>query len=202
MALLWSSGDDPAINRREAEIRKDRSITVANPAWRIYLDNYDLLEKVKSVDIEAMEDRLSPAVLALRQEYEYGEVPRNLKKSTNRALSAEVQGAQVDGELGIAYTREAKLLKYLGATLSLSVTHRQVQVVCGGWYTMVYVAMFRRQLLGCLNAVWKFFESFEAEASTPGTPPSLQAGAGALFGVNSTGAVGFPNGISSASDLQ
>ena len=163
---LWSS-DQPAgsgteVAAPEAEIRKDRAVTVANPAWRIYLDNYDLLEKVKSVDLVTLTGSLSPAVLALRQEYEVWDIPRNTKKAVERGQLAEVQGAQVDGCLGVAYPRESKLLKYLAATLSLlelpTVTQKQMQVVCGG---LVYVAMFRRQLLGCLNAVWKFIELFE-----------------------------------------
>ena len=38
---LWSGrGDDGRPNPPEAEIRKDRPLTVHDPAWRIYLDNY------------------------------------------------------------------------------------------------------------------------------------------------------------------
>ena len=37
------------------------------------------------------------------------------------------------------------------------VTQRQMQVVCGG---LVYFSMFRRPMLGLLNAVWRFIESF------------------------------------------
>jgi len=162
---LWSAEGQPdvdQVNLPEAEIRKDRAVTTSNPSWRIYLDNYDLLEKVKAVDLGCHEGHLAPAALALRQEYEFWEVPRNLKKSVSRQVSAEVQGAQVDGAEGVAFPREVKLLKYLAATLSLlslpKVTQRQVQVVCGG---LVYVSMFRRQLLGCLNSVWKFIESFD-----------------------------------------
>ena len=163
---MWSGSredvDQCLIAAPEAEIRKDRPVTVANPAWRIYLDNYDLLEKVKSVDVGTLAGSRAPAVLALRHEYETWEVPRNLKKAVERSETAEVQGAQVDGRLGVAYPRESKLLKYLAAALSLmkseKVTQRQVQVVCGG---LVYVSMFRRQLLGCLNAVWRFIELFE-----------------------------------------
>ena len=84
------------------------------------------------------------------------------KRLVERSHMAEVQGAQVDGTEGVAYPRESKLLKYLAATLSLLdmrvVTQRQVQVVCGG---LVYVSMFRRQLLGSLNAVWAFIQQFE-----------------------------------------
>lgn len=89
---------------------------------------------------------------------------------------AEVQGAQVDGSLGIAFPRESKLIKYVAATLSLLhqpvVTQRQTQVVCGG---LVYMAMFRRQLLGCLNAVWVFIESFETKrVAAQSLPPQCK----------------------------
>lgn len=48
---LWSGvRDDPAtgevLNTPELEIRKDKPPPVGNPQWRIYLDNYDLLERV------------------------------------------------------------------------------------------------------------------------------------------------------------
>eukprot|EP00435_Cladocopium_sp_Y103_P057709 s1098_g20.t1 len=177
---LWSGaaqdGEDETVNLPQAEIRKDRAATVATPAWRIYLDNYDLLERVKSVDLSCLEGQHAPAALALRQQYEYWEVPRNLKKSVSRSPLAEVQGAQVDGRLGVAYPREAKLLKYMAATMSLlalpKVTQRQVQVVCGG---LVYVSMFRRQLLGSLNAVWGFITSFdERRAHTLVMPPNCK----------------------------
>ena len=177
---LWSgqtqASEDDDINLPEAEVRKDRPATVASPSWRVYLDNYDLLERVKSVDLSHLEGREAPSVLALRQQYEYWEVPRNLKKSVSRSALAEVQGAQVDGQLGVAYPRESKLLKYLAATLSLlsmgHVTQRQVQVVCGG---LVYVSMFRRQLLGSLNAVWRFITSFDTlKVHKQRLPPGCQ----------------------------
>ena len=158
---LWSGEADDDVNLPENEIRKDRSSTVGNPSWRIYLDNYDLLEGVKATGVTSVQGSMAPSVLALRNEYEKWEVPRNLKKSVSRALRAEVQGAQVDGEEGVAYPRESKLLKYIGAAITLvredRVSQKQLQVVCGG---LVYFSMFRRPLLGCLNAVWALIESF------------------------------------------
>ena len=112
---LWSGQDDvegEEVNKPELEIRKDRAPPVGNPNWRIYLDNYDLLERVQSVDGSDLQGTLAPAVLALRQQYEQWEVPRNLKKAVSRSTHAEVQGAQVDGERGVAYPRESKLLKF------------------------------------------------------------------------------------------
>ena len=166
---LWSSRqgpDDVEVNPPEGEIRKDRALTVSNPAWRIYLDNYDLLERVSALGVGSLEGTLAPGVLALRQEYEVWEVPRNLKKSVSRQLHAEVQGAQVDGVQGVAYPRESKLLKYLGAALCLVrqrfVSQKQLHVVCGG---LVYFSMFRRPLLGCLNSIWRFVESFNHTGS-------------------------------------
>ena len=159
---LWSGEDyDGPVNAPECEIRKDRASTIGNPSWRIYLDNYDLLERVKALDVSSLSGSVAPAALALRQQYEKWEVPRNLKKAVARSDLAEIQGAQVDGQRGIAYPREVKLCKYLAATLSLleasAVTQRQVQVVTGG---LVYVSMFRRPMLGSLNSLWQFIQAF------------------------------------------
>lgn len=93
---LWSGAQDPEgqeVNPPEAEIRKDLSLAVHAPAWHIYLDNYDLLEKVKAPGIGSLEGTLAPSVLALRHEYEVREIPQNIKKSVSRQLRAEVQGA-------------------------------------------------------------------------------------------------------------
>ena len=176
---LWSSGQDPhdAVNPPEAEIRKDRSLTQHNPSRRIYLDNYDLLEKVESIGVNGMAGSLAPSVLALRNEYKLWEVPRNLKKSVSCQVRAEVQGAQVDGQEGVAYPRESKLLKYISAALSLmdqeKVTQKQLQVVCGG---LVYFSMFRRPLLGSLNSVWQLIESFSNDGpQLRPFPPTIKA---------------------------
>ena len=110
-----------------------------------------------------IEGTLAAPVLALREQYEVWGVPRNVKKAAERKVLAEVQGAMVDGERGIAFPRESKLLKYVGAALRLCsqryVSQRQMQVVCGG---LVYMAMFRRPLLGGLNAVWRQIEDFNS----------------------------------------
>ena len=112
---------------------------------------------------------LSETVLALRQEYEKWGVPRHPKKSTVRASQAEVQGAIVDGVAGRAYPKPAKILKYAQLASLLVGEKRcsvkQAQVVAGG---LVYMSMFRRPLLGSLNALWKFIESFK------GYPPVIQ----------------------------
>ncbi len=153
-------------NPPEAELRKDRPFTTSNPAWRIYLDNFDLLEKVRATQMVEMTGSVPAPVLALRAEYEHWDIPRNIKKSVARQARAEVQGAQVDGELGVAFPREQKLLKYLAIAGTLAgqqwATQRQLQVACGG---LVYISMFRRSLLGCLNAVWTYIESFEKSSS-------------------------------------
>ena len=39
--VQWSGERVVALG--SAELRKDRPFTVANPSWRVYLDNYDLL---------------------------------------------------------------------------------------------------------------------------------------------------------------
>ena len=146
--------------------RKDKPFPVGTPLWRIYLDNYDLLEKVKATKMVELEGSTAPGALALREEYVHWDVPRNVKKSVQRASKCEVQGATVDGVEGIAYPRESKLGKYFSLALSLleshSGTQKQWQVVCGG---LVYFTMFRRPLLGCLNRVWQHIEQFKSSPS-------------------------------------
>ena len=160
--LVLQSPDVDSI-RPEEELRKDRCFSLSQRNWRVYLDNFDLLEKVEATQVVDLKGTTPPALLALREQYASWEVPRNLKKSVCRDVRAEVQGAQVDGTLGVAYPREQKLLKYFSAGLGICklelVSQRQMQVVCGG---LVYVTMFRRPLLGCLNQVWKFIESFNS----------------------------------------
>ena len=165
--VLWSGEGKEGVAQEEAELRKDRAFSAANPTWRVYLDNYDLLEKVSATGMVELEGTVAPGILALREQYVVWEVPRNQKKAVERSSKCELQGATVDGVEGIAYPKEAKLSKYFSLCVRLlaqaKVSQRQVQVVCGG---LVYFAMFRRPLLSALNAVWRFIESFNG----PGAP--------------------------------
>ena len=166
LVLARSQGTEAPANAPERELRKDRSFVAGDTAWRIYLDNYDLLEKVEATTMVEVEGTLAPGALALRQQYEQWNVPRNVKKTVQRSSRCEVQGATVDGTRGVAYPREGKLAKYFALAMRLcretSATQKQWQVVCGG---LVYFAMFRRPLLGGLNQVWQHIERFERESS-------------------------------------
>lgn len=159
--VIAGESSSPGVAPPEGELRKDRPFPLKQDMWRVYLDNFDLLEKVKGSDVGSLIGSDAPGILALRNQYEVWDVPRNVKKHVSRASVAEVQGAQIDGQEGVAYPRDSKLAKYLTAALQLCATkhvsQRQMQVVCGG---LVYVSMFRRPLLGGLNAVWRFIESF------------------------------------------
>ena len=68
----------------------------------------------------------------------------------------------VDGEGGFARPKGEKIAKYASATLALlekgKCTQKEMQVVAGG---LVYFSMFRRPLMGVLNFVWRFTQSFE-----------------------------------------
>ena len=159
--VKWSYGLEERSALEISELRKDRPFTVSDPSWRVYLDNYDLLEKVTATGMVDHEGTVPEQVRALRQEYLVWSVPRNEKKAVERSARCELQGATVDGVLGLAFPKETKLAKYFSLTLKLLgqkvVSQRQLQVVCGG---LVYFSMFRRPVLGALNAVWGFIEAF------------------------------------------
>ena len=146
----------------EAEHPKDRPFTWSNPSFRVYLDNFDLLEKTDSQLATTIQGTCSPFVEALREAYARHQVPRHPKKTVARAINAEIQGAEVDGETGMAAPKADKIGKYVRLCqllLSTGVcTQRQMQVVAGGF---VYFSTFRRPLLGALNHVWQFIQGFE-----------------------------------------
>lgn len=89
-------------------------------------------------------------------------LPRHPAKAVTRQHRAEVQGALFLGDLAVAIPKLEKVLQYVGSGLELlrsgRCTLRELQVVVGGF---VYMATFRRPVLGSLNEVWRFMESFK-----------------------------------------
>ena len=77
----------------EQEVRKDRPFSSATTLHRVYLDNFDSLEKMDKRTAELLRGEPSASILALRSEYERWRVPRHPKKGVARSLKAEVQGA-------------------------------------------------------------------------------------------------------------
>ena len=146
----------------ESEIRKDRTFPGGGHLFRVYLDNFDELKKVNRHLAETIEGKLSAMSLGLREEYLRLQIPRHPKKSVQQQRVAEVQGAIVDGSRGLAYPKPEKVMKYCQLACHLLArgrcTQRQAQVIGGGF---VYLAMFRRPLLGSMNALWQFIVSFE-----------------------------------------
>lgn len=128
---------------------------------RVYLDNFDELERHDSSLAGLIKQEPSAAVLALRAEYETWGIPRHPKKAVERASRAEVQGAIVDGQRGAAFPKPEKMLKYAQlALLCLTrkrCSQKQMQVIAGG---LVYICTFKRAILGSLNHIWSFVEKF------------------------------------------
>ena len=146
----------------EKEIRKDKGFPTSKEVYRVYLDNFDELEIVDKETACLLSGSPSAQVLSLRASYETLGLPRHPKKAVERQFRAEVQGALVLGDVGVAIPKPSKVVQYVRLTLELlsqgRCTLRELQVVCGG---LVYVTMFRRPLLCAMNKVWEFMESFK-----------------------------------------
>ena len=138
------------------EIRRDRGFSNFPNLFRIYLDNFDQLQKVDRKTACLLAGTPSTLVEQLREYYEASGLPRHPKKSVVQSLGAEVQGAWIEGEKGIMHAKTAKMAKYIGLALELlkkgRASQRELQVVGGGF---VYVAMFNRPLLSSLNQIWR-----------------------------------------------
>ena len=157
--VKWSQQNIPHGLGGETEMRRDRVGSSSSVLFRVYLDNFDLLERHSQAQADLIKGTVAEAVEALREEYSRLGLPRHPKKATERVVKAEIQGAIVDGELGFAMPRPEKVLLYVSLALSLvqrkQCTLKELQVVCGGF---VYFCMFRRPLLCALNEVWRFME--------------------------------------------
>ena len=155
--IRWSGRHGGVLGESSGEVRKDRPFSFSNPLFRIYLDNFDQLEKVDSRISHLVSGKPSLETLAIRSEYEAWGIPNHPKKSVCQKTIAEVQGGMVDGKQGIVFPKPEKVLKYVQLAIMLlnlgKASLKQIQVVGGG---LVYLAMFRRPLLGALNGIWTF----------------------------------------------
>ena len=146
----------------EAEIRRDRTFPLGNDLFRVYLDNFDQLRKVHRDLAELIEGKVSPLVREVRETYEDKGLPRHPKKSTVQQFQGEVQGAWLDGRLGIALAKPSKIVKYIRLGLELlregKASQKELQVVGGGF---VYLSMFKRPALCGLNHIWQMIVSLE-----------------------------------------
>lgn len=140
--IRWAGERNAVLGDSSRELKKDRSFSFANPLIRIYLDNFDLLEKVDKRTASLVAGQPSAESLALRCEYESWGIPRHPKKSVCQEGMAEVQGAVVDGVAGIAFPKKDKVLKYCQLAYMVvkqgRATLKEMQVVGGG---LVYLAM-------------------------------------------------------------
>ena len=138
----------------QSELRKDRPFFLVSQMHRVYLDNFDELEKADSKLAEAIKGTASPGILALRAEYEHWGIPRHPKKAVERSGVAEVQGAIVNGIAGCAYPKPSKILKYTQlALLTVAVgrcSQREMQVVARGLSLCCHVP-----------PIWTFIEKFK-----------------------------------------
>ena len=146
----------------ECELRRDRVFSSSSFLFRVYLDNFDALRKVDRHTAELLEGTVSEEVTKLREAYEEMGLPRHPKKSVQQSSLAEVQGALVDGDKGIAMAKPAKVARYVKLALEMlkagRASQRELQVVGGGF---VYIAMFRRPLLSGLNQLWRMIVEME-----------------------------------------
>ena len=122
------------------EIRRDREFPAAPFYFRTYLDNFDLL----SIRSKGILSAPEPSLIGLLQEtYESFSVPRNTKKAVDAASAAEMQGAWIDGDLGICCSKGDKIAKYLASLNhvlhSKRVTRKQMQMLAGG---LIYIYIY------------------------------------------------------------
>ena len=138
----------------EGELRKDLGMSSSASLYRVYLDNFDQVERHDRITADMILGVPSAQVLKLRQDYLSLGLPRHPKKAVERQYKAEIQGALFNGLDGFAMPKVAKVWQYALLAVELltrgTASLKELQVVAGGF---VYMCMFRRPLLCSLNGV-------------------------------------------------
>ena len=96
----------------EGELRKDRAMTSAADMYRVYLDNFDALERVDANLAGQIKGTVKPQVETARDMYVERGLPRHPKKAEERVTLGELQGALLDGEAGYAMPKPQKVIQY------------------------------------------------------------------------------------------
>ena len=160
--ITRSLGNFKGVIGGEAEIRRDRTASQHPNLFRVYLDNFDELKKVQRGLAELLEGQVSELVNDVREVYQEMGLPRHPKKSVSQQLQGELQGAWIDGRVGIALAKPSKVVKYVRLGLEIlregRASQKELQIVGGGF---VYVSMFKRPALCSLNYIWSTITSLE-----------------------------------------
>lgn len=107
---------NPQKGPMQHEMRRDRTGSTAPWVYRVYLDNYDSLEKMDPNVALHIRGEVSAESLAIRAGYEYWGLPRHPRKSVQQELKAEIQGTLVDGTTGRVRPKPSKVMKYVELT--------------------------------------------------------------------------------------
>ena len=158
------------------ELRKDAPVPQTNRAFRIYLDNFDLLKRDSPERSALLEGSLDPMAWALRELYNDYKVPLNSKKSVQNQRRGEMQGAIVDGHRGVIFPKLDKFGRYLRATCYLlhhgRTDLKRIQIALGG---LVYIFSYRRNLMSIFSECWRFCTSFGGDMKIwKSIPPSVK----------------------------
>ena len=85
---------------------------------------------------DAISGKASALICSLQETHSALGIPRHPKKGVARQPLAEVQGAILDGSLGVAFPKVEKVLKYAHLARLLleenKTSQKQMQIVCGG----------------------------------------------------------------------
>ena len=147
---------------RDSEIRRDQPLPSGATAYRVYLDNFDILSRTNREASCLLEGQIGPLASELRDVYQELKIPINEKKSVKSSSSGEMQGGFVDGKSGTISPKSDKVMKYVRGAWYLLQSRRtnlkRIQMVAGG---LAYLFSYRRCLMSCLNEMWVFIASFD-----------------------------------------
>ena len=127
----------------------------------VYLDNFDEIHVVKSLDMELQKEEveLSPHHAQFIEACDSAGLPRNLGKQLIHAFAGGLQGGELDGHRGVLKIANDKLGAYFELSLALLSRHRWTEFYLRHWTgKTAFLATFKRSLFSGISNVFVAIE--------------------------------------------
>ena len=136
----------------------------------VYLDNFDEIHVVKSLDIDLQQEgeEISPHHKQFIAACDEAGLPRNLGKQLIHAFAGGLQGGELDGHRGVLKLAGDKLRCYIELSLALLSRHRWSEFYLRHWTgKTAFLATFKRSMF---SGIANVFDSIERARKGPVNP--------------------------------
>eukprot|EP00435_Cladocopium_sp_Y103_P042108 s410_g11.t1 len=173
--LVQEAVRDLVFNRagvpKQLSVEKQRPLPAGKSLAVVYLDNYDEIEIIKSIDVDLSREGvvMSDRHRRFNEACDQAGLPRNEGKQLIHAYAGGMQGGEFDGRRGVLKIGSDKLRNYVQLSLALLAKRSWNEFQMRHWSgKTAFLATFRRSLFSGMAGIFPLFE----KAKTGDVAPS------------------------------